>query len=107
MRRALAVLVCLAACKDHPSKLDHVVATEPGPSADPWSNLGGSKKDSGSSSGDSGGLGFDLQGVLEKIKDSIDTPGPYESPKQSKDYDAEKPHWGVMGVAGDIVEREA
>ena len=84
-----------------------MVATEPtASSTDPWANLGSSKKDD-DNKGDGGGLGFDLQGVLEKIKDSIDTPGPYESPKQTKDYDADKPHWGVMGVGGEVVEREA
>jgi protease-4 len=75
-----------------------------GTAADPWSETLAKQEGSGEGSG----IGdFDLQGMLERIKESIDTPGPYESPKQSKDYDEAKPHWGVLGLAGSIVEREA
>jgi protease-4 len=94
-------LCCLVACKDNPSKLDG----ENG-ATDPWGATT-TKKDSGKS-GDTGGLGgMDLEGMLEKIKESIDTPGPYESPKHSKDFDETQPHWGVLGVEGGVVEREA
>lgn len=101
---AVAVVV-LGACKQNPSKLDHVLTKGAG-SQDPWAATLGTKKDT-DTSGDTGGLGFDLQGVLDRVKESIDTPGPYESPKQSKDFDVEKPHWGVIGVAGEVVERES
>ena len=105
MRRLVVVAVALVACKQNPSKLDSALGSAAG-SDDPWAATLGTKKDT-DTSGDTGGLGFDLQGMLEKVKDSIDTPGPYESPKQSKDFDVEKPHWGVMGVAGEVVERES
>ncbi|NVB77305.1 MAG: signal peptide peptidase SppA [Kofleriaceae bacterium] len=107
MCRAVVVAACLlAACKSNPSKLDDVGSAPNG--NDPWAQTF-AKHDGDATTADSGGggLGFDLQGILEKIKDSIDTPGPYESPKKSKDFDEEKPHWAVMGVAGGIVEREA
>jgi protease-4 len=96
---ALAVVAC-----QNPSKLDSDLARPVGTAADPWSETLAKKEGSGEGSG----IGdFDLQGMLERIKESIDTPGPYESPKQSKDYDEAKPHWGVLGLAGSIVEREA
>src|SRR5688572_3797307 len=95
-----AVLLGFTACKENPSKLDKPFDKH---TPDPWSETFG-KKDSSEKSGDSsGGLGFDLQGMLEKVKDSIDTPGPYEAPKKTKDFDEEKPHWGVMGVAGGVI----
>jgi protease-4 len=109
MRVALAVAaVSLVACKENPSLLDPHMGKGPAAtsSEDPWAATLGTKKD-GDSSGDDGGSGFDLQAILEKVKDAIETPGPYESPKQTKDFDAEKSHWGVMGLDGDIVEREA
>lgn len=93
-----AALLALAACQDHPSKLDDQAAS------DPWASLG--KPADGSAA--SGGLaGFDLQGMLERVKDSIDKPGPYESPEQSADFDANKPHWGVLSISGGVIEREA
>jgi protease-4 len=109
MRAALFSVVCLVACKSHPSPLDNALGSGAHASSDldPWAATLGTKKDDGSSGDDSGGSGFDLQALLEKVKDAIDTPGPYESPKQTKDFDAEKPHWGVMGLDGDVVEREA
>jgi protease-4 len=109
MRAALTTtLLCLAACKQNPSKLDDMLAQR-GSGADPWaggSHQDGEKRSDGGGGGGNG-LGFDLQGVLERVKDSIDTPGPYEPPKQSKEFADDKPHWAVMGIKGDIVEREA
>lgn len=106
MRAALlsAVSLSLIACDQNPSKLDAPFEQQ---AADPWSSTLARLDGDAKSGGDEGGLGFDLQGILEKVKDSIDTPGPYESPKQSKDFAEDAPHWGVMGVAGDVVEREA
>jgi protease IV len=98
--RLLAVALLLVACNDQPSKLDGE-----GKGADPWGATS-TKKDNGKA--EDGALGgLDLEGMLEKIKDSVDTPGPYESPKKSSDFDEDKPHWGVLGVAGGVVEREA
>ncbi|HEX5059244.1 MAG TPA: signal peptide peptidase SppA [Kofleriaceae bacterium] len=99
----VSVALSLFGCNEKPSKLDGEFAKRA--SGDPWAATF-TKKDDGS--GDGGGFGgFDLQSMLERIKESIETPGPYESPKKSKDFDEEKPHWGVMPVSGDIVEREA
>src|SRR5882724_11562867 len=89
------VLLCLAltACADHPSKLDNASKT------DPWT--AGSDKDK------SDKPAFDLKGILAKVGESIKTPGPYEAPEKSKDFAEGKPHWGVLGLHGGIVEREA
>src|SRR5438874_9555860 len=87
------VLAALVGCHDHPSKLDHTAST------DPWAKTG--------SAGSDDDKGFDLQGTLSKIADAIEKPGPYEAPDQSKDFAADKPHWGVMKLHGAIVEREA
>jgi protease-4 len=97
LRRSLVVSAILVAC-NNPSRLDN--ADKP-PGDDPWSN----KKHDGDDK--DGGLGFDLQGILAKIRDSIEKPGPYEAPEKSKDFDADKPHWGVMKLGGPIVERQA
>ncbi|HUS31448.1 MAG TPA: signal peptide peptidase SppA [Kofleriaceae bacterium] len=108
MRAALVAIICLAACKSNPSPLDHAFGSGSyaGPTDDPWAATLGTKNEDGTSSR-SGDGGFDLQGILEKVKEAIDTPGPYESPKQTKDFAVDKPHWGVMGLDGEIVEREA
>ena len=45
--------------------------------------------------------------MLSKIKDSVEKPGFYEAPEHSADYAADKPHWGVLELHGDLVEREA
>jgi protease IV len=96
----LSLVLSFVACDDKPSKLDGE-----GQRGDPWGSTA-TKKDNGKAE-DNGLGGIDLQGMLEKIKDSIDTPGPYESPKKSADFDEDKPHWGVLGVEGGVVEREA
>jgi protease-4 len=98
-----AALLSLLACNDKPSKLDGEL--QKGSAGDPWASTLSGKDDGKGESGGFGGL--DLQGMLEKIKDSIDTPGPYESPKKSADFDETKPHWGVMPIAGAVIEREA
>jgi len=103
MRAAFVVAsLGLLACKDSPSKLDHGGSS----SSDPWA--AGTSAGSGSGGlGGVGGSGFDWQGALERVQEAIKTPGPYESPKKSTDFDETKPHWAVMGVAGDVLEREA
>src|SRR3569832_2973623 len=95
MRRALLGLGLLAACSGKPPLLD-----QPAKPADPWA--AGQK---GSGSNDD--KGFDLQGTLAKIKESVEKPGFYEAPEQSADYAAAKPHWGVLKLHGDLVERES
>src|SRR5262245_27077699 len=90
------VAVALVACGT-PSRLDHIDNGKPA-DKDPWA----SKKDK-----DDGMGGIDLQSLLARIKESLEKPGPYEAPEKSTDYDADKPHWGVMKLGGGIVEREA
>ena len=94
MRAALFALM-FAACGGKPSLLDHDAPTS---AKDPWAASSLSNTD------DKGG--FDFQGMLSKIKDSIEKPGFYEAPEQSADYQADKPHWGVMKLEGQLVERE-
>jgi protease-4 len=100
----------LAACNSNaPSRLDKVVAEKgPGNASDPWSSSGLTKPTTRDSNDDDGALsGVDLKGMLEKLQESLEKPGPYEAPEKSKDFDETKPHWGVMKVHGGIVEREA
>jgi protease-4 len=102
MRARLALTLALVACSTQPSRLEQATPRA-GSAADPWS---GSLIGGGSDDNDKGG-GFDLQGMLEKVKDSIEKPGPYEPPEKSKDFDETAVHWGVMKVGGAIVERQA
>ncbi|MBV8758532.1 MAG: signal peptide peptidase SppA [Deltaproteobacteria bacterium] len=105
--RAFPVLVAVAACANHPSPLDHAFDGKPKAdalAADPWAAALGATKGSG---GDDGEQGFDLQGMLTKIKDSIEKPGPYEALEKSKDFDETVVHWGVIELHGAIVERQA
>src|SRR5580693_3350808 len=87
-RRYVLAALALAAC-NNPSPLDHV---------EHGSNGSSSEHDKG---------GFDLAGTLSKIKDSVEKPGFYEAPDHSADYDAGKPHWSVMTISGEVVERAA
>ncbi|MEO6774118.1 MAG: signal peptide peptidase SppA [Kofleriaceae bacterium] len=98
MTRAALGLILVAACASKPSLLDS--AAERGP-ADPWAaTLTGS----GSAGHDKS---FDLPAMLGKIKDSVEKPGFYEAPEHSAGYAADKPHWGVLRLHGELVEREA
>jgi protease IV len=84
-RYALAALA-LAAC-NNPSPLDHVEHED--------------------SHADHDKGGFDVAGTLSKIKDSVAKPGLYEAPDHSSDFDASRPHWSVLKLSGDLVERTA
>jgi protease-4 len=97
--RTLLGLILVVACANKPSLLDKQAAQR---SADPWATT---LRGSGSGSDDD--KGFDLQATLGKIKDSVERPGFYEAPEHSADYAADKPHWGVLKLHGDLVEREA
>lgn len=105
--------VLLAACStDTPSLLDPIIAGEAAATrraTDPWSVSGLAKVSApDDDDDDDGGLGgVDLKGMLTKLGASLETPGPYEAPEASPGFDVTKPHWGVLGVRGDIVEREA
>ncbi|MDB4955888.1 MAG: Protease-4 [Myxococcales bacterium] len=104
---ATVLWASLVACDSAPSRLDHAFDGKPktaGGFADPWAK----SHDKDNDDDDKGGRGgFDLQGILAKIKDTIEKPGPYEAPEKSADFDETKPHWGVLKIGGEIVEREA
>ncbi|MGE0549746.1 MAG: signal peptide peptidase SppA [Kofleriaceae bacterium] len=107
MRHWLLAATCLIfACKDQPSKLDSVVESHPPPSgSDPW---GGSSTEPARGGAGGGGFGgMDLQGMLSKVSDSLDKPGPYEAPETSANFDEDAPHWGVLQLGGGVVERVA
>jgi protease-4 len=97
--RLCVVAGLVAACGNRPSQLDHAFDKKPG--VDPWAAV---RNGSGDSDDDKS---FDLQGVFAKIKDSVETPGFYEAPERSAGYKADAPHWGVLALHGDIVERES
>ena len=97
--RLLPYALLLASCTS-PSRVDPAPAG--GSASDPWAN--GSKTDKTDKTDKASG--FDLQGAAEKIAESLAKPGPYEAPRHSKGYDATKPHWGVIRLHGDVVERE-
>jgi protease-4 len=110
-RHSLALsLLALAACPSNPSKLDKVDGKGKPAAAgeDPWA-ASTSKIDTDKKDDDSGGGlgGVDLKSMLSKVAEAIKKPGPYEAPEKSADFDETKPHWGVMKISGDIVEREA
>src|SRR4051812_38557418 len=96
----LCCALSLASCAS-PSRIDPPAA---GSARDPWA-AGSNAPDPDAS--DHKSSGFDLQGAGDKIAESLAKPGPYEAPRQSKGYDQAKPHWGVIRLHGDVVEREA
>src|SRR6476659_4153656 len=99
-RVALAAVVAsgFAACSSNPSPLDRAFSGQPHAdqlAQDPWGAALGGHAGSGSGDDDKG---FDLQGMLAKIKDSIEKPGPYEAPEKSGDFDETVVHWGVLDL---------
>ena len=88
-----ALLVILVACSN-PSRLDSKPAKD-----DPWATP--------TVKLDSGGGGFDLKRAIERVVESLKTPGPYEAPEHSPGFDAKQPHWGVLALGGDVVERKS
>jgi len=108
----LSALLLVACSSSEPSKLDSVVKGNAPPAAnDPWSasrSDGDDRDGDGDDSESGGGLGgMDLKGMLEKLGEGLEKPGPYEAPAKSAELDDTKPHWGVMSMSGGIVEREA
>jgi protease-4 len=45
--------------------------------------------------------------MLARLADTVAKPGHYEAPESSSEFDPNKPHWGVLAIGGDIVERES
>jgi len=108
--RMIACAAVLTACANNPSPLDKTVGKDKldskRTSTDPWSTLTSTKPE-GDQKDDGGALGgFDLKGMLQKVTENMDKPGPYEAPEKSADFDDAKPHWGVLGMGGKVVERE-
>jgi protease IV len=107
--RSILCVAALSACANNPSPLDKTVGDKKidpkQTSGDPWLASTGGTSTAGADDGTIGG--FDIKGMLQKIATAIETPGPYEAPEKSADYDEAKPHWGVLGMGGSIVEREA
>ncbi len=104
----LAATTTVVSCKAHDSKLAGASAASPNDRADPWAansspSIGNAAASNSAGDDDFGGV----QEILKKIGDSLDTPGPYEAPKSSTNFDATKPHWGVLPFGGNIVERES
>jgi protease-4 len=56
---------------------------------------------------DDGDTAKGLQQTLNLIIEGIKRPGPYEEPEHGPTYDKGKPYYGVIGLGGSIVEREA
>lgn len=100
---AVSAAVSAAACGNEKSRLDPVANG----AGDPWAAAGSGTRDT-APSGKGGGDDFgDIQKILATVADSIERPGPYEAPERSADYDADKPHWGVLELGGGIIERQA
>ncbi|HEY0478735.1 MAG TPA: signal peptide peptidase SppA [Kofleriaceae bacterium] len=112
------VLACVIACASctEPSRLDHTTAAGAAgrsPGDDPWSAAAAS---AGTPSGDKAGPGkpdrgklggLDLGTAFSTIAEAMARPGPYEAPDRSRDLDETRPHWGVLALHGEIVERSA
>ena len=101
MGARFAILLTLLACGQASSKLDRADTKPKGALPDPWASSHSPKKD------DDDDKNFDLQGAWDRIREAVEKPGPYEAPEKSAGFDASKPHWGVMRMHGQIVEREA
>ncbi|HEX3762201.1 MAG TPA: signal peptide peptidase SppA, partial [Kofleriaceae bacterium] len=115
LRRGLlcSVVVALASCSG-PSRLDSSMASSGSAgSEDPWAERPTKDPSKLARSGklgsrDHGGLGgMDVQGMLAKVADAAARPGPYEAASHSAGFDDAAPHWGVLGLGGEIVERSA
>ena len=103
----LCCAVVLGSCAE-PSRLDHASGSSSGSAgsaADPWSAPSG--KDAHGKSDRGGFDPTDLKGAFARIASGLAKPGPYEAPEHSAKFDEAKPHWGVLALSGEIVERSA
>src|SRR6185295_2680344 len=98
----LCCAVVLGSCAE-PSRLDPAPApssgSAAGSAADPWAAPASGKR-----------AGFDptdLKSTVARIAGALSRPGPYEAPDHSAKFDDAKPHWGVLALSGEIVERSA
>jgi protease-4 len=104
-------LVCcaavLASCSE-PSRLDSQVGSSGAPASDPWAAPAKGAGSAPAKPSDGGGLDTgDLRAMFGKVADSLSKPGPYEAPDRSPGLDESAPHWGVISLSGEIVERSA
>src|SRR5205823_809412 len=99
----LCCAVVLVSCAE-PSRVDQPAGSgSAGSAEDPWAKPAGARQVKKQNGG-----GFDptdLKGAFSKIAESVGKPGPYEAPDRSRGLDETKPHWGVLALSGDIVER--
>ncbi|HEU4735387.1 MAG TPA: signal peptide peptidase SppA [Kofleriaceae bacterium] len=109
--RHVCCALVLASCADSSPRDDR---TQPAGSGDPWAEASGKQgkagkkpEGKGSKNESDDGDGFDLRASLAKVAENLTKPGPYEAPEASSDFDAARPHWGVLELGGDIVERQA
>jgi protease IV len=103
--RLATCALAIAACSPSASRLDSTTqGAVPGRAsgADPWSAPSQPSDLSAEADGDA----FDLRASLAKVAETIAKPGPYEAPEHAEGYDAGKPHWGVLALGGEIVERQ-
>ena len=107
--RFALLVATLAACGKPATLLDDKLSPGAASSAnDPWGAGAGATEDDDKPSAGTGTLGgFDIPSMLSKVTESIKKPGPYEAPEKSSDFDADKPHLGVLELGGAVVEREA
>jgi protease-4 len=104
--------VVLASCSE-PSRLDPPGGAGSSASPDdPWTparpDRSGSNQPGKPGAHERGGLaGMDIQGMLAKVADAAGKPGPYEAPDHSSGFDDARPHWGVLWLGGEVVERGA
>lgn len=96
--RYLCCVLLVVSCADRRPAADDKGQHDK-PSGDPWAKTEDKSKPDGD--------GFDFKAGLAKIAESVTRPGPYEAPEKSKDYSDDKPHWGVLKLAGGVVERQA
>src|SRR5258708_24548249 len=103
LARARTALLAFAlvgfACGNNASPLDSPSKQDPwaSPQSPPHGKKDHKKDRKSDDKGDKSDFGgVDFQGLLTKIKESLDEPGPYEAPQKSADFDEAKPHWGVM-----------
>ena len=77
------------------------------PAADPWATGSGSGSAGAAPSSGGGALGGDPMAMLKNIAENLEQPGPYEAPRTSAGFEADKPHLGVMTLDGSLGELES
>src|ERR1041384_5759854 len=105
----LCCAVTLGACAE-PSRVDKAAGSSgsaAGSAEDPWSAPSGKGGDARRKSDRGGFDPTDLSAAVTRIAENLSKPGPYEAPDHSARFDDARPHWGVLALSGEIVERSA